>query len=66
MQMEYALWARDPEEEILPVIREPADGFVPWGAPRPRLPGRRLLLEDVPEGYRAMAGREALKVFIQP
>jgi len=27
---EYSLWSRDPEDEILPAVREPGIGFVPF------------------------------------
>jgi aryl-alcohol dehydrogenase-like predicted oxidoreductase len=30
LQTEYSIWARDPEEEILPTIRELGIGFVPY------------------------------------
>jgi aryl-alcohol dehydrogenase-like predicted oxidoreductase len=30
LQTEYSLWTRDPEEEILPVLRELGIGFVPY------------------------------------
>jgi aryl-alcohol dehydrogenase-like predicted oxidoreductase len=30
LQSEYSLWARDPEEEILPACQELGTGFVPW------------------------------------
>lgn len=30
LQSEYSLWSRDPEEEILPTIRELGIGFVPY------------------------------------
>jgi len=30
LQSEYSLWARDPEEEILPTCEELGIGFVPW------------------------------------
>ncbi len=30
LQTEYSLWSRDPEEEILPVVRELGIGFVPY------------------------------------
>jgi aryl-alcohol dehydrogenase-like predicted oxidoreductase len=30
LQTEYSLWAREPEEEILPTLRELAIGFVPY------------------------------------
>ncbi|WP_348270838.1 aldo/keto reductase [Terriglobus roseus] len=30
VQSEYSLWARDPEEEVLPTCEELGIGFVPW------------------------------------
>jgi aryl-alcohol dehydrogenase-like predicted oxidoreductase len=30
VQSEYSLWTRDPEHELLPVLRELGVGFVPW------------------------------------
>ena len=30
LQTEYLLWSRDPEDEILAVVREPGIGFVPY------------------------------------
>src|SRR6185437_6219967 len=30
LQTEYSIWARDPEREILPVLRELGIGFVPY------------------------------------
>ena len=30
LQSEYSLWTRDPEEEVLPVLRELRIGFVPY------------------------------------
>lgn len=30
VQGEYSLWTRDPERELLPVLRELGVGFVPW------------------------------------
>ena len=46
-------------EELLPGV---LDGSVEPG----RVFDRTIALEDVPDGYRAMAGREALKVLIRP
>ena len=40
LQTEYSLWTRDPEEEILPVLRELGIGLVPLLAARPRFPDR--------------------------
>src|SRR5581483_3524888 len=30
LQTEYSLWSRDPEQEILPTVRELGIGFVPY------------------------------------
>lgn len=30
LQSEYSLWARDPEQDVLPTCRELGIGFVPW------------------------------------
>jgi aryl-alcohol dehydrogenase-like predicted oxidoreductase len=30
LQTEYSLWTRDPESELLPLLREPGIGFVPY------------------------------------
>src|SRR5438552_15248759 len=30
LQTEYSLWTRDPETELLPLLREPGIGFVPY------------------------------------
>ncbi len=51
LQTEYSLWSRDPEEEILPTLRELGIGFVPY-APLGRgfLTGRFQRPEDLPEG----------------
>jgi aryl-alcohol dehydrogenase-like predicted oxidoreductase len=51
LQTEYSLWSRDPEEEILPTLRELGIGFVPY-APLGRgfLTGRFKRPEDLPEG----------------
>jgi threonine dehydrogenase-like Zn-dependent dehydrogenase len=46
-------------EELLPDV---LDGTIEPG----RVFDRTISLEDVPDGYRAMANREALKVLIQP
>ena len=51
LQTEYSLWSRDPEDEILPTVRELGIGFVPY-APLGRgfLTGRFARPEDLPEG----------------
>jgi aryl-alcohol dehydrogenase-like predicted oxidoreductase len=45
VQSEYSLWTRDPERELLPVVRELGIGFVPWsplGAGFLASPGLRI------------------------
>jgi aryl-alcohol dehydrogenase-like predicted oxidoreductase len=43
LQSEYSLWTRDPEEEVLPVLRELSIGFVPYSPL-----GRGFLTGEVP------------------
>jgi aryl-alcohol dehydrogenase-like predicted oxidoreductase len=51
LQTEYSLWSRDPEEEILPALRELGIGFVPYSPlGRGFLTGRFRSLEDLDEG----------------
>jgi aryl-alcohol dehydrogenase-like predicted oxidoreductase len=51
LQTEYSLWSRDPEEEILPTVRELGIGFVPYSPlGRGFLTGRFRKSEDVPDG----------------
>ena len=51
LQTEYSLWSREPEEEILPTIRELGIGFVPYSPlGRGFLTGRFKSPEDLPEG----------------
>jgi aryl-alcohol dehydrogenase-like predicted oxidoreductase len=51
LQTEYSLWSRDPEEEILPTVRELAIGFVPYSPlGRGFLSGRFKSPEDFGEG----------------
>ncbi|WP_141731689.1 aldo/keto reductase [Oligoflexus tunisiensis] len=51
LQTEYSLWSRDPEEEILPVIRELGIGFVAYSPlGRGFLTGAFRKPEDIPEG----------------
>src|SRR3954470_5718200 len=51
LQTEYSLWAREPEEKILPTIRELDIGFVPYSPlGRGFLSGRFQSPEDIPEG----------------
>ena len=40
LQTEYSLWTRDPEAELLPLLRELGIGFVPYSPLGPRLPHR--------------------------
>ncbi|HZK67295.1 MAG TPA: aldo/keto reductase [Chloroflexota bacterium] len=51
LQTEYSLWSRDPEDEILPTVREMGIGFVPY-APLGRglLTGRIRKFDDLEEG----------------
>ncbi len=37
LQTEYSLWTRDPEAELLPLLRRLGIGFVPYSPARPRL-----------------------------
>jgi aryl-alcohol dehydrogenase-like predicted oxidoreductase len=51
LQTEYSLWTRDPEEEILPTVRELGIGFVPYSPlGRGFLTGRFRSPSDIPEG----------------
>ncbi len=51
LQTEYSLWSRDPEDEILPTLRELGIGFVPYSPlGRGFLTGRFRRPEDLPEG----------------
>jgi aryl-alcohol dehydrogenase-like predicted oxidoreductase len=50
LQTEYSLWTRDPEDEILPTVRELGIGFVPYSPlGRGFLTGRFSKPEDLPE-----------------
>lgn len=50
LQTEYSLWSRDPEDEILPTIRELGIGFVAYSPlGRGFLTGRFQKPEDIPE-----------------
>jgi aryl-alcohol dehydrogenase-like predicted oxidoreductase len=50
LQTEFSLWSRDPEEEILPTVRELGIGFVPYSPlGRGFLTGRFRSVEDLPE-----------------
>ncbi len=51
LQTEYSLWSRDPEDEILPTVRQLDIGFVPYSPlGRGFLTGRFQRFEDLPEG----------------
>jgi aryl-alcohol dehydrogenase-like predicted oxidoreductase len=54
LQTEYSLWSRDPEEEILPTVRELGVGFVAYSPlGRGFLTGRFRTFEDLPaDDYR--------------
>jgi aryl-alcohol dehydrogenase-like predicted oxidoreductase len=50
LQTEYSLWSRDPEDEILPTVRELGIGFVPYSPlGRGFLTGRFRSADDLPE-----------------
>ena len=50
LQTEYSLWSRDPEDEILPLVRELGIGFVAYSPlGRGFLTGRFRTLDDLPE-----------------
>jgi aryl-alcohol dehydrogenase-like predicted oxidoreductase len=59
LQTEYSLWSRDPEDEILPAVRELGIGFVPYSPlGRGFLTGRFKRTEDLAEGdFRGMNPR---------
>lgn len=54
LQTEYSLWSRDPEEEILPTVRELGIGFVPYSPlGRGFLTGRFKNIDDLaPDDWR--------------
>lgn len=54
LQTEYSLWSRDPEEELLPTVRELGIGFVAYSPlGRGFLTGRFKRIEDLPnDDYR--------------
>jgi aryl-alcohol dehydrogenase-like predicted oxidoreductase len=54
LQTEYSLWSREPEDEILPTVRELGIGFVPYSPlGRGFLTGRIRSLDDLePDDYR--------------
>ena len=59
LQTEYSLWSRDPEDEILPTIRELGIGFVAYSPlGRGFLTGRFRSIDDLePNDYRRHAPR---------
>ena len=59
LQTEYSLWTRDPEDEILPTVRDLGITFVAYSPlGRGFLTARFRSLEDIPEGdYRRNAPR---------
>jgi len=59
LQTEYSLWTRDPEDEILPTVRELGIGFVPYSPlGRGFLTGRFLTFDDLPaDDYRRSSPR---------
>jgi aryl-alcohol dehydrogenase-like predicted oxidoreductase len=59
LQTEYSLWSRDPEDEILPTIRELGIGFVPYSPlGRGFLSGSITSLDDLaPDDYRRYSPR---------
>lgn len=59
LQTEYSLWTRDPEDEILPTVRELGIAFVAYSPlGRGFLTARFQRLEDIPEGdYRRVSPR---------
>lgn len=59
LQTEYSLWSRDPEDEVLPTVRELGIGFVPYSPlGRGFLSGSLTKFEDLPEDdYRRLSPR---------
>jgi aryl-alcohol dehydrogenase-like predicted oxidoreductase len=59
LQTEYSLWSRDPEDEILPTLRELGIGFVPYSPlGRGFLAGRFRTAEDLaPDDWRRQSPR---------
>jgi aryl-alcohol dehydrogenase-like predicted oxidoreductase len=59
LQSEYSLWSRDPEDEILPTLRELKIGFVPYSPlGRGFLAGRFRTVEDLaPDDWRRQSPR---------
>ena len=51
LQTEWSLWSRDPEDELLPLVRELGIGFVPYSPlGRGFLTGQITTPDDLPEG----------------
>src|SRR6185436_14118136 len=51
LQTEYSLWSRDPEAELLPVLRELSIGFVPYSPlGHGFLTGQIRSTDDIPDG----------------
>ncbi|MFN8150177.1 MAG: aldo/keto reductase [Solirubrobacterales bacterium] len=65
LQTEYSLWTRDPEEEILPLVRELGIGFVPYSPlGRGFLTGKITSPADLDDGdFRAANPRFAQENF---
>lgn len=59
LQTEYSLWTRDPEDEVLPTVRELGIGFVAYSPlGRGFLTGRFKTIEDLdPDDYRRRSPR---------
>src|SRR5688572_8763031 len=59
LQTEYSLWSRDPEDEILPTVRELGIGFVAYSPlGRGFLTGRIKSMDDLEENdYRRRSPR---------
>jgi aryl-alcohol dehydrogenase-like predicted oxidoreductase len=59
LQTEYSLWSRDPEDEILPTVRELGIGFVPYSPlGRGFLTGSIRSIDDLePDDYRRNSPR---------
>jgi len=59
LQTEYSLWTRDPEDEILPTVRELGIGFVPYSPlGRGFLTGSFRTIDDLPaDDYRRNSPR---------
>jgi aryl-alcohol dehydrogenase-like predicted oxidoreductase len=59
LQTEYSLWSREPEDEILPTVRELGIGFVPYSPlGRGFLTGRIRTIDDLePDDYRRSTPR---------